>query len=128
MAYELALVVIARDEAAHIERLLASVRPWVDRMLVLDTGSKDDTAARAAAMGADVKQFTWCDDFSAARNAALDAASADWHLVLDADEWLIDGGVAQCSDRLAAPTTSRRSSCGTGSTAPTVRNRRHAAA
>lgn len=103
MAYELALVVIARDEAAHIERLLASVRPWVDRMLVLDTGSKDDTAARAAAMGADVKQFTWCDDFSAARNAALDAASADWHLVLDADEWLIDGGEAIAALRHAGP-------------------------
>lgn len=88
----LALVVIARDEAAHIERLLRSVKPWVDEMLVLDTGSTDATPALAAACGARVEHFRWCDDFSAARNAALDLAAADWHLVLDADEWLIGGG------------------------------------
>lgn len=86
------LVVIARDEAAHIERLLRSVAPWVDRMLVLDTGSVDATPALAAACGARVERFTWCNDFSAARNQALTLAGADWHLVLDADEWLIEGG------------------------------------
>lgn len=103
MRYDIALVVIARDEAAHIERLLQSARPWVDRMLVLDTGSKDDTAARAAALGAEVRHSAWCDDFSAARNAALDAAAADWHLVLDADEWLIDGGEAIAALRHTSP-------------------------
>jgi len=41
-----------------------------------------------------VEHFTWCDDFAAARNAALALAAADWHWVLDADEWLIDGGPA----------------------------------
>ncbi len=101
--HEVALVVIARDEAAHIERLLASVKPWVDRMWVLDTGSTDDTAARAVAAGAEVRHFAWCDDFSAARNAALDAAAADWHLVLDADEWLAEGGTAIAALRGIAP-------------------------
>ncbi len=90
----LALVVIARDEAGRIARLLDSVRPWVDEMLVLDTGSLDDTAAVAAAHGARVAHFLWCDDFAAARNHALTLAGADWHLVLDADEWLISGGEA----------------------------------
>jgi glycosyltransferase involved in cell wall biosynthesis len=94
MTARVALVVIARDEAAHIERLLRSVAPWVDEMLVLDTGSVDDTAQRARACGARVASFAWCDDFAAARNAALTLAAADWHLVLDADEWLIDGGPA----------------------------------
>jgi len=89
-----ALVVIARDEAPRIQRLLYSVAPWVDTMWVLDTGSIDDTPALAAACGARVERFTWCDDFAAARNAALTLAAADWHLVLDADEWLIDGGPA----------------------------------
>jgi len=41
--HRLALVVIARDEGGRIGRLLDSVRPWVDDMLVLDTGSRDDT-------------------------------------------------------------------------------------
>ncbi|MCF8207000.1 MAG: glycosyltransferase [Methylotenera sp.] len=99
----LALVVIARDEAARIGRLLDSVRPWVDEMLVLDTGSRDDTAAVAAAHGARVAHFAWCDDFAAARNHALALAAADWHLVLDADEWLIDGGPALAALRGAAP-------------------------
>jgi len=88
----LALVVIARDEAPRIQRLLDSVAPWVDDMLVLDTGSSDETVQRAVASGARVAHFAWCDDFAAARNAALAQSNADWHLVLDADEWLIEGG------------------------------------
>jgi glycosyltransferase involved in cell wall biosynthesis len=103
MAHSTALVCIARDEAPRIGRLLDSVRPYVDRMLVLDTGSRDDTAAVAQRAGAHVERFTWCDDFSAARNAALDAALADWHVVLDADEWLQDGGAALASLRHQAP-------------------------
>ncbi len=88
----LALVVIARNEATCIERCLLSAKPFVDRMVVLDTGSTDDTIAIAQACGAHVSQMTWQNDFSAARNAALEAANADWNLVLDADEWLESGG------------------------------------
>jgi hypothetical protein len=98
----LCLVTIARDEARCIARLLDSVRPWVDSMLVLDTGSRDETATLARAHGAVVQRFDWCDDFAAARNAALSAAAADWHLVLDADEWLIDGGEVLAGLREAA--------------------------
>ncbi|SEL45610.1 Glycosyl transferase family 2 [Roseateles sp. YR242] len=84
-------MVIAKNEAAHIQRLLNSVRPFVDDMLVLDTGSTDATSVLAAQAGARVAHLPWPDDFSVARNAALDLAAADWHIVLDADEWLIDG-------------------------------------
>jgi glycosyltransferase involved in cell wall biosynthesis len=101
--WRVALVVIARDEAPRIARLLDSVAPWVDTTWVLDTGSRDDTAAIAAAHGAQVRHFAWIDDFAAARNAALDAAAADWHVVLDADEWLIDGGAALAALRHTAP-------------------------
>lgn len=87
----LALVMIVRDEARCIARCLESVKPHVDAMIVLDTGSTDDTAAIARACGATVHHFTWVDDFSAARNAALDHSDADWNLVLDADEWLANG-------------------------------------
>jgi len=91
----LALVMIARDEARCIERCLRSVQPHVDHMFVLDTGSADATPQLAQRAGAQVGHFAWCDDFAAARNAALraaEAAGAAWSLVLDADEWLIDGG------------------------------------
>lgn len=84
----LALVMIARDEARCIERSLASIRPWVDEMIVLDTGSSDATVTLAQQVGAQVHHFTWIDDFSAARNAALALSTADWLVVLDADEVL----------------------------------------
>ena len=83
---------IVRDEAARIVRALASVRNHVDELVVLDTGSSDATPDLARAAGARVGRFAWCDDFSAARNAALALADADWHVILDADEWLVDGG------------------------------------
>jgi glycosyltransferase involved in cell wall biosynthesis len=91
---DIALCVIARDEAPRIARLLDSARPWVDAMLVLDTGSADGTAEVARRCGARVEHFIWCDDFSAARNVSLDLVPARWHLVLDADEWLVDGAAA----------------------------------
>jgi len=87
----LALVVIARDEAAGITRCLESAAPCTDAMLVLDTGSTDATVALAQAAGAEVHRFDWIDDFAAARNAALDLSRADWNLILDADEWLAGG-------------------------------------
>ncbi|HEV7384086.1 MAG TPA: glycosyltransferase [Phenylobacterium sp.] len=90
----LTLVMIARDEAASIARALESVRPHVDRMIVLDTGSVDDTRAIATACGAEVHEFAWCDDFAAARNAALAHSDAAWNLVLDADEWMEGGADA----------------------------------
>ncbi|HEY6354813.1 MAG TPA: glycosyltransferase family 2 protein [Burkholderiaceae bacterium] len=94
MAAHLALVMIARDEARCIQRCLNSAREHVDSMFVLDTGSNDDTAGIAQRAGARVAHFTWCNDFAAARNAALQLADADWSLVLDADEWLVAGACA----------------------------------
>lgn len=94
---------IARDEAARIERALASFAPFVDECVVLDTGSRDDTASRARRAGARVEHFRWVDDFAAARNAALVAARADWHVIADADEWLAGGGEAIAALRGQAP-------------------------
>jgi tetratricopeptide (TPR) repeat protein len=84
---DLCLVVIARDASRSLERCLRSAAPLVQRMLVLDTGSIDDTVAISKACGADVHHFAWVDDFSAARNRSLELAQAEWALILDADEW-----------------------------------------
>src|SRR6185369_8334423 len=102
---KLALVMIARDEARCIERCLDSVRAHVDEMLVLDTGSSDGTPEIARRAGARVASFAWCDDFAAARNAALALADADWSLVLDADEWLVSGAAALRALRAGASVT-----------------------
>ena len=101
--YQIALVLIARNEAALIRRCLDSVRPWVDQMLVLDTGSSDDTVQLAQDAGAQVAHFTWIDDFAAARNHALSLVNADWNVVLDADEWVSEGGPALASLRHVLP-------------------------
>jgi tetratricopeptide (TPR) repeat protein len=58
------------------------------QIVVVDTGSTDRTVEIAKEYGAEVHPFTWCDDFSAARNAALEHATGDWVLSLDADEEL----------------------------------------
>ena len=88
----IAATLIVRNEARCIQRCLESVAPWVDRMIVLDTGSTDNTAAIARSLGAEVHQLDWPESFSLARNHALMLANADWHLVLDADEWIETGG------------------------------------
>jgi len=90
----ISLCVIARDEEAMIPGCLSSVDGVVDEVIVLDTGSRDATREMAEAAGARVRRFPWCDDFSAARNAALEAATGDWILVLDADERLAPGAGA----------------------------------
>ncbi len=87
----LTLCVIARDEEAMLGGCLASVAGIADELLVVDTGSTDRTVEIARAAGAKVVHFAWCDDFAAARNAALPHVTGDWILVLDADERLIPG-------------------------------------
>jgi glycosyltransferase involved in cell wall biosynthesis len=79
-------VVIAYNEEAHIADCLASLA-FCDERLVVDAFSGDETAARAAAVGARVIQRAF-DNFAGQRNAALDAVrgQAEWVLFLDADE------------------------------------------
>jgi len=83
----ISLCYIVRDEAEKLRRSLASCAGATDEIVVVDTGSKDDSAAVAASFGAQVYSFAWRDDFSAARNFAISKLHGDWALFLDADEW-----------------------------------------
>lgn len=82
------VVMIVKNEQRSLERCLSSVRDLVDEIIIADTGSVDATKEIAARFGAKVYDFVWCDDFSAARNFALDQSDADWNFILDADEYL----------------------------------------
>ena len=84
----LSLAMMVKDEERFLEDALASAKPVVDEMIVVDTGSTDRTVEIARDMGATVSHFDWCDDFSAARNATLERATGHYILVLDADERL----------------------------------------
>jgi len=86
----LSLSMIVRDEAERLERSLSSVAGFVDEMVLLDTGSTDDTVAIAERCGAVVHHLSWPGDFAPARNAALTHVRGDWVLVLDADEVLTE--------------------------------------
>jgi tetratricopeptide (TPR) repeat protein len=87
----LSLCLIARDEEGMLPGCLASVAGVVDEVVVIDTGSKDGTRRIARERGARVAQVPWNDDFSAPRNAALQLATGEFVLVLDADERLAPG-------------------------------------
>jgi glycosyltransferase involved in cell wall biosynthesis len=102
----IALCLIAKNEERFIADCLDSAREFVDEMIVVDTGSTDRTREIARERGARVEEFVWCDDFAAARNASIDAATADWILVLDADERLdpTSGKVLQDIVRTTPPT------------------------
>ena len=65
---KLTVCMIVRDNVGTIEPCLESIRPWVDEMVVVDTGSTDETPQIAQKLGARLFHFEWCDDFSAARN------------------------------------------------------------
>ena len=82
----ISLCMIVRDEEDFLDRCLTSVKGIVDEICVLDTGSEDRTVEIAQQHGARVESFEWCDDFAAARNAALQMCTGDWILILDADE------------------------------------------
>src|SRR5271169_6342956 len=87
----ISLAMIVRDESKFLPGCLASVRGVADEIVVVDTGSKDDTVAIASAHGCRVVHFPWRDDFASARNESLRRCSGRWVLMLDADERLAPG-------------------------------------
>lgn len=84
----LSLCMIVKDAEETIGRAIKSALAVVDEVVVVDTGSSDNTRLIVEGYGARVVDFPWRDDFAAARNAGLEAAFGDWILVMDADEVL----------------------------------------
>ncbi len=82
------ICIIAKNEEQNIERCLKSVSNFDCEIIVVDTGSTDNTKEIAAKYASKVLDFEWINDFSAARNFSINQASYDWILVLDCDEWV----------------------------------------
>lgn len=91
----LSVAMIARDAADVMAPSLASVSGIADEIVVVDTGSRDRTREVALQGASRVLEFTWCDDFAAARNYCLSQTTGDWVLWLDAGETISAEGAAQ---------------------------------
>src|SRR3990172_5669262 len=84
----ISLCMIVKNEERFLGQCLKSVRRVVNEMIVVDTGSTDNTMKIAQEYGARVYQHPWEGDFSKARNLSLKYATGDWIFILDADEEL----------------------------------------
>lgn len=84
----LTVCIISRNEEKNIADCIKSILPIAAQIIVVDTGSDDSTVEIARSLGAEVYNFEWQDDFSAARNKALEKARCGWIMALDADEQL----------------------------------------
>jgi len=73
----LSAALIVRDEAEQLAGCLASIESLVDEMVVVDTGSVDDTREVARRFGARLDEFAWNENFSEARNHGLDLVRGD---------------------------------------------------
>ncbi|MEH7125681.1 glycosyltransferase family 2 protein [Bacillus sp. JJ1773] len=82
----ISLVMIVKDEEEHLNACLDSAKNYVSEIVIVDTGSTDNTIEIARDYGAKVYEYTWTNDFAAARNFALSKSMSDWNLILDADE------------------------------------------
>ncbi len=83
---KISLCMIVKDEEKVLPRCLESVKGLVDEITIADTGSSDRTKEIAARYGAQLYDFPWTDDFSAARNFAFHRAHGDYLMWLDADD------------------------------------------
>ncbi len=99
----LSLVYIVKNEALLIKESLKSIQALASEIIVVDTGSTDDTVQIARNFGAQVHAFNWVDDFSAARNYAASLAKSDWIFFIDGDEVLEVEGKNKLTQLIADP-------------------------
>lgn len=86
-ALKISACYIVKNEAKNLAKSIKSLKNQVNEIVVVDTGSTDNTIVVARKLGARVYSFPWQDDFSKARNFALSKAKGDWLVLLDADEY-----------------------------------------
>lgn len=92
---------IAKNEEKNIAASIASLGNQVAEIIVVDTGSTDNTVSVAERLGARVYHYEWQDNFAAARNFALSKATGDWVILLDADESFTQATAGNISGAIA---------------------------
>lgn len=82
----ISVCMIMMNEEGFLERCFRSIKRYVDEIVIVDTGSTDNSVNIARQYTDKIVRVKWEDDFAAARNTSLDLATKDWILVLDPDE------------------------------------------
>ena len=96
--YSLSCCIIAKNEAHRLTSLLKSLSPVCEQIVVVDTGSEDNTIQVAKDMGAEVSFFPWNDSFSCARNKSLKEARNPWVLYVDADDQISENSLRSIAE------------------------------
>jgi len=86
----ISLCMIVKNEEENLKNCISKVADFVDEIIVVDTGSTDNTKTIALEFTDKVYDYNWCNDFAATRNFSISKANNDWILVLDADEYVSD--------------------------------------
>lgn len=86
----ISVCIITKNEAEHLEKCLSSLKPYPFEIVVVDTGSSDNSKEVALKYTDKVFDFEWIDDFSAARNYSISRASHNLILILDTDELIVE--------------------------------------
>jgi len=97
---KLSQCMIVKNEESNIERALGWAKPVAYEQIIVDTGSVDRTVELAEQLGAKVYHFEWINDFSAAKNYAIEQATGNWIAFLDADEFFSDEDTAKLMEKL----------------------------
>lgn len=84
----LAVIILTKNEERNITAVIQNAQQVTDEVIIVDSGSTDDTIALAQKAGAKTTYRAWDNDFAAQRNFGLTQTQADWILYLDADERL----------------------------------------
>lgn len=84
----LSVCMMIKNEEHNLKRCLSSLNGIADELVVVDTGSNDNSVSIAESFGAKVYHHPWEDDFSKHRNQSISYASGDWLMIFDADEEL----------------------------------------
>ena len=85
---EISVCMIVRNEATHLQRILPIVLQFADQLVIVDTGSTDETIGVARMFTDTVYTFEWSNDFAAARNFSFAKATSDYIMWLDADDYI----------------------------------------
>ena len=90
---KISLCLIVKNEENNLKKCLKNAKEYADEIIIVDTGSSDNTKIIAKEFTDKIYDFVWCDDFSKARNFSFDQSTCDYCMWLDADDFLTEKSV-----------------------------------